>query len=218
MTDQQSQLVDEYLSSFTEQQHLVMNVAIEKLGSSFNVAKSNGFVKWMAKRGAPQPPSTAPLPQAAPQPPAAATPQPATHSQAAIPKRKKLVVKRPKVDRSPSDATVFSKLTAILAENGFPHPQSPLEFDSSERPKVENEGGSLYCIFSDTSMLYVGTTSDTKKNFALAFKSVIKTLKQSVTQDGTTVIPSKLYAVISETEDNKKRVRLRDVIKKAFGI
>jgi hypothetical protein len=217
MTDQQSQLVGEYLSSFTEQQHLVMNVAIEKLGSSFNVAKSNGFVKWMAKRGAPQPPSTAPLPQAAAATPSLATPSPATDSQAVIPKRK-LVVKRLKVTRSPSDATVFSKLAAILAENGFPQPQSHLEFDASKRPKVETEGGSLYCIFSDTSMLYVGTTSDTKKNFALAFKGVIKTIKQAESQDGTSAIPSKLYAVISETEDNKKRVRLRDVIKKAFGI
>lgn len=208
MTDQQSQPVDEYLSSFTEQQHLVMNVAIEKLGSSFNVAKSNGFVKWMAKRGASQPPSTAP-----PQQSESATPPPAV-----IPKKKKLVVKRPKASQPLCDSTVFGKLAAIIAENGLPQPQSPLEFDASTRPKVESECGSLYCIFSDTSMLYVGTTSDTKKNFALAFKSVIKTLKQAESQDGTSAIPSKLYAIISETEDNKKRVRLRDVIKNAFGI
>ena len=51
MTNQQ-ELVDEYLNAFTEHQRFVMNVAIEQLGSSFNVAKSTGFVKWKAKREA----------------------------------------------------------------------------------------------------------------------------------------------------------------------
>lgn len=42
-------LVEEYCSSMNEQQILVMSIAKEKLGSSFNIEKSNGFKKWLSK-------------------------------------------------------------------------------------------------------------------------------------------------------------------------
>jgi len=34
----------------TEQEKLVMEIAIDHLGSSFDIEKSIGFTKWLAKR------------------------------------------------------------------------------------------------------------------------------------------------------------------------
>ena len=38
-----------YKSEFTEHQLFVMKIAMEQLGSSFNIVKSNGFKKWLQK-------------------------------------------------------------------------------------------------------------------------------------------------------------------------
>ena len=200
MTDQQ-ELVDEYLSSFTEHQRFVMNVAIEKLGSSFNVAKSTGFAKWKAKRETTPSAPTPTQSQSQSQPPDQ-------------PKKKKKLVVRRKVtpNKKQQINTIADKLTTLLLDNNIEKTPTPLLLQTSETPLVEQEGGSLYCIFSDTSMLYVGTTSDTKKNFRLAFRNVIKRLKQDDS------VPSSLHAFIHETEDSKQRVKLRDSIKKAFTI
>ncbi len=212
MTTQQ-ELVDEYINAFTEHQRFVMNVASEKLGSSFNIAKSTGFAKWKAKREASQQAPT-------PSPPAAPTPAPEqTQIQSQPPdqpkKRRKLVVKRkitPKA-KEQRPVTIADRLTTLLLENKIEQIPTPLLLQTSETPSIEHTGGSLYCIFSDTSMLYVGTTSDTKKNFRLAFRNVIKRLKE-----GEQELPSALHAFIHETEDSKQRVKLRDVIKRAFGL
>ena len=221
MTNQQ-ELVDEYLNAFTEHQRFVMNVAIEQLGSSFNVAKSTGFVKWKAKREAGQQPiaptpTPTPAPTPAPQPTPA--PEPATPLEPSpVPqpkKKRKLVVKRkitPKA-KEPRPVTIVDRLTTLLLENKIEQIPAPLVLQTSETPSIDYTGGSLYCIFSDTSMLYVGTTSDTKKNFRLAFRNVIKRLKE---QDQT--LQPSLQAVIHETEDSKQRVKLRDIIKREFGL
>jgi hypothetical protein len=210
MTTQQ-ELVDEYLNSFTEHQLFVMNVAMEKLGSSFNIAKSTGFAKWKAKREAGQQP-TAPTPQPTPAPEPASPLEPSPIPQPK--KKKKLVVKRkitPKTKQRP--VTITDRLTTLLLENKIEQIPTPLVLQTSEAPLIEHTGGSLYCIFSDTSMLYVGTTSDTKKNFRIAFRNVIKRLKE---EDIT--LPSNLHSLIYETEDSKQRVKLRDIIKKTFAI
>ena len=217
MTNQQ-ELVDEYLNAFTEHQRFVMNVAIEQLGSSFNVAKSTGFVKWKAKREAGHQP-IAPTPTPTPTPQPTPAPEPASPLEPSpIPqpkKKKKLVVKRkitPKA-KEPRPVTITDRLTTLLLENKIEQIPAPLVLQTSEAPSIDYTGGSLYCVFNDTSMLYVGTTSDTKKNFRLAFRNVIKRLKE---QDQT--LQPSLQAVIHETEDSKQRVRLRDVIKREFGL
>ena len=109
--------------------------------------------------------------------------------------------------------TIADRLTTLLLENKIEQIPAPLVLQTSEAPSIDYTGGSLYCVFNDTSMLYVGTTSDTKKNFRLAFRNVIKRLKE---QDQT--LQSSLQAVIHETEDSKQRVKLRDVIKREFGL
>ena len=217
MTNQQ-ELVDEYLNAFTEHQRFVMNVAIEQLGSSFNVTKSTGFVKWKAKREAGHQP-IAPTPTPTPTPQPTPAPEPASPLEPSpIPqpkKKRKLVVKRkitPKA-KEQRPVTITDRLTTLLLENKIEQIPAPLVLQTSEAPSIDYTGGSLYCVFNDTSMLYVGTTSDTKKNFRLAFRNVIKRLKE---QDQT--LQPSLQAVIHETEDSKQRVRLRDVIKREFGL
>lgn len=196
-----NQLVDEYLSEFTEHQRFVMNVAVEKLGSSFNVSKSNGFLKWKAKR------QDAPKPASTPAPAPASTPEPV--------KKKRRVVKRktpttvhtseqPTTSASPTIETQlrehFTKQD-LLPQESFALPKTHKEV------KPTHETGSIYCIFTSTQLLFVGTTSDTKKNLPLAYKGVLKA--QEKEQEQSTV-----YAIIAPTEDNKKRIRVRDIIKK----
>ena len=43
-------LIKEYTNSLSEQERLVMKIAIEHLGSSFDIEKSIGFRKWLEKR------------------------------------------------------------------------------------------------------------------------------------------------------------------------
>jgi len=45
-----TELVKQYLDSLSDHQLFVMDIAKERLGSSFNVSKSNGFIKWLAKQ------------------------------------------------------------------------------------------------------------------------------------------------------------------------
>ena len=43
-------LIYEYTCEMTEQEKLVMEIARDHLGSSFDIEKSIGFTKWLAKR------------------------------------------------------------------------------------------------------------------------------------------------------------------------
>jgi transcriptional regulator CtsR len=38
--------IDEYLSTLSEQEKKVLEIAIEHLGSSFDIVKSIGFLNW----------------------------------------------------------------------------------------------------------------------------------------------------------------------------
>jgi len=39
--------IDEYLNTLTEKQKIAYKIAVDMLGSSFDVEKSLGFKKWM---------------------------------------------------------------------------------------------------------------------------------------------------------------------------
>ena len=39
--------IDEYLNTLTEKQKIAYNIAVDMLGTSFDVEKSLGFKKWM---------------------------------------------------------------------------------------------------------------------------------------------------------------------------
>lgn len=187
------QLTEEYLSTFTEHQKHVMTIAIEKLGSSFNIAKSNGFLKWKSNRPTiiqelSIPSTTPPAPK----------------------KKKRLVVKKTTIP--PTENHILKSISIILnnysiiTPQPFHIPESSSSLSSSSLLSLINHtSGSLYCIFTDTKLLYVGTTSDTKKNFPLAYKSTMK--QQSIQND-------KLYGMIVPNEDNKQRIKIRDIIKK----
>ena len=41
------ELIAEYKESLTEQEQLVLNIAIEHLESSFDIEKSIGYLKWL---------------------------------------------------------------------------------------------------------------------------------------------------------------------------
>ena len=41
------ELIAEYKESLTEQEKLVLNIAIEHLESSFDIEKSIGYLKWL---------------------------------------------------------------------------------------------------------------------------------------------------------------------------
>jgi len=43
-------VVEEYLNSLTAQEKKTMEIAKEHLGTSFNIIKSIGFIKWNEKR------------------------------------------------------------------------------------------------------------------------------------------------------------------------
>tara|TARA_B100001093_G_C26777221_1_gene992916 strand:+ start:694 stop:855 length:162 start_codon:yes stop_codon:yes gene_type:complete len=41
--------IEDYKSQLTEQEKIVLNIAIEHLGSSFDIVKSIGFIEWQKK-------------------------------------------------------------------------------------------------------------------------------------------------------------------------
>lgn len=42
-------LIEEYKESLTEQERIVLQIAIEHLESSFDIEKSIGFLEWLSK-------------------------------------------------------------------------------------------------------------------------------------------------------------------------
>ncbi len=42
-------IIDKYISSLTPIQKIALNIAIEDLGTSFNIEKSIGFLNWIKK-------------------------------------------------------------------------------------------------------------------------------------------------------------------------
>ena len=188
-----------YKSQFTEHQIFVMNIAIEQLGSSFNIVKSNGFKKWLQKQ---QQPVVQPAP---------------IIEQPAPKKKKKVVVKKKKTPKSKQESKLVSLIDNLLTEEwkeirkqteNQPFIVSDEALKTIIVPTLSNNS-SLYCFFTEEKMLYVGTTTDTKKNLPLAYKTAKKALvKETENQP--------IYALILPNDENKQRVRMRDIIKKAL--
>lgn len=49
-TNTQQEEIEAYISGFTEQEKIVMNIAQEHLESSFDISKSIGFLTWKQKQ------------------------------------------------------------------------------------------------------------------------------------------------------------------------
>ena len=180
-----------------------MNIAIEQLGSSFNIVKSNGFKKWLQKQ---QQPVVQPAP---------------IIEQPAPKKKKKVVVKKKKTPKSKQESKLVSLIDNLLTEEwkeirkqteNQPFIVSDEALKTIIVPTLSNNS-SLYCFFTEEKMLYVGTTTDTKKNLPLAYKTAKKALvKETENQQENQPI----YALILPNDENKQRVRMRDIIKKAL--
>ena len=147
-----------YKSQFTEHQIFVMNIAIEQLGSSFNIVKSNGFKKWLQKQ---QQPVVQPAPIIEPPAPK---------------KKKKVVVKKKKTPKSKQEIKKQSKLVSLI-DNLLTEEWKEIRKQTENQPFIVSDealkttivptlsnNSSLYCFFTEEKMLYVGTTTDTKKN------------------------------------------------------
>lgn len=50
MPKTQEELIEEYKSQLTEQERLVLQIAVEHLETSFDVVKSIGYKEWAAKQ------------------------------------------------------------------------------------------------------------------------------------------------------------------------
>ena len=201
-----------YKSQFTEHQIFVMNIAIEQLGSSFNIVKSNGFKKWLQKQ---QQPVVQPAP---------IIEQPAPIIEQSK-KKKKVVVKKKKTPKSKQEIKKQSKLVSLI-DNLLTEEWKEIRKQTENQPFIVSDealkttivptlsnNSSLYCFFTEEKMLYVGTTTDTKKNLPLAYKTAKKALvKETEKQQENQPI----YALILPNDENKQRVRMRDIIKKAL--
>ena len=51
---EQEPLTEQYLKTLTEKEFMAYKIAKDHLGSSFELEKSNGFIKWTAKQTAEQ--------------------------------------------------------------------------------------------------------------------------------------------------------------------
>jgi len=51
---EQEPLTEQYLKTLTEKEFMAYKIAKDHLGSSFELEKSNGFIKWTAKHSAQQ--------------------------------------------------------------------------------------------------------------------------------------------------------------------
>lgn len=51
---EQEPLTEQYLKTLTEKELMAYEIAKDHLGSSFDLEKSNGFIKWTAKQNAQQ--------------------------------------------------------------------------------------------------------------------------------------------------------------------
>ena len=44
--DEQSDIISQYINQLTEQEQIVLKIAIDHLESSFDILKSIGFIEW----------------------------------------------------------------------------------------------------------------------------------------------------------------------------
>tara|TARA_B100002019_G_scaffold192500_1_gene166543 strand:+ start:394 stop:561 length:168 start_codon:yes stop_codon:yes gene_type:complete len=52
MPKTQEELIEEYKSQLSEQEKLVLNIAVEHLETSFDISKSIGYKSWLAGQDA----------------------------------------------------------------------------------------------------------------------------------------------------------------------
>ena len=194
--------VENYLSTFTEHQRFVQSIAIQMLGSSYNISKSNGFRSWQAK----QETETQIVDKIAERQPKDL-------------KETKQVLKVKK-GRNPKLKPVYKKLLDFLKDN-FDEGTVCLEGISHSSLECLPCSGGVYWITDKKNVLFLGTTSDLKKNVILAIKSVRKKtsdldLIQEINQlidNKSTDNASSLCVVYLENSDAKERIRIKNKVK-----
>ena len=136
-----------------------------------------------------------------------------------------VVVKKKKTPKSKQEIKKQSKLVSLI-DNLLTEEWKEIRKQTENQPFIVSDealkttivptlsnNSSLYCFFTEEKMLYVGTTTDTKKNLPLAYKTAKKALvKETENQQENQPI----YALILPNDENKQRVRMRDIIKKAL--
>ena len=205
--------LEKYLSTFTEHQRFVQSIAIQMLGSSYNLAKSNGFRSWQSKQE-PESQTNTNTNTAVPSTNVEQTPIKPVAS-----KEQKEIIKVKK-GRNPRVKPIYKKLLNFL-ERSFDEGAVCLEgvapFGLSRLP---NTGG-VYWLTNESNVLFLGTTSDLRKNVMLAIKSIRKksydeSLTNAITQlidNKYSIGPAELCVVYLETDDAKKRIRIKNKVK-----
>lgn len=194
--------VENYLSTFTEHQRFVQSIAIQMLGSSYNIAKSNGFRSWQTKRET----------------------EPQIEHKTVEQKPKDLKdtkqVLKVKKGRNPKIKPVYKKLIDSL-KSSFDEGTVCLESISYCSLECLPSSGGVYWITDKRNVLFLGTTSDLKKNVILAIKSVRKkTSNLDLIEEINQLIDNKsidnassLNVVYLETCDAKERIRIKNKVK-----
>lgn len=193
-----------YKSEFTEHQLFVMKIAMEQLGSSFNIVKSNGFKKWLQKYEEKQKleieEKAKPVPEPESNPPK---------------KKKKIVIKKKKSPKNNTETQnniesknkIIDSIDNVLTEE-WKDIRSNTEPFIMSNETISNllNNSCLYCLFTTETLLYVGTTTDTKKNLPIAYRNCKKNQNKLNEQE--------VYAIVLLNDNNKQRIKMRDLIKK----
>ena len=193
--------LENYLSTFTEHQSFVQSIAIQMLGSSYNLAKSNGFRSWLSKQET------------------QVGNQPATLTEAPKEPEPKSTLKVKK-GKNPKPKPIYKKLLDFLQAN-FDEGAVCLEGVAHFGLSCIPTNGGVYWITNEKDVLFLGTTSDLRKNVILAIKSIKKkcsddNLKEAITQlidNKSSVGAATLCVIYLETDDAKKRIRIKNKAK-----
>lgn len=194
--------LDRYLSTFTEHQSFVQAIAKQMLGTSYNLAKSNGFRDWQAKQVEVE--SKAAMINT-------------TVEQESEEPREVLKVKKARNTRV---KPIYKKLLDFLERN-FDEGAVCLEgVDSFGLSSLPCAGG-VYWLTNKSDVLFFGTTSNLKKNVMLAIKCIKKkssdeSLTEAINQlidKNCSVGPATMCLVYLETDNAKKRIRIKNKAK-----
>jgi len=189
--------VENYLSTFTEHQSLVQSIAVQMLGSSYNIIKSNGYQKWLNSQKT----------------------KDCDESNVPEEKEAKTIIKVKKA-RNPRVKSIYKKLLEFLEASVEVDCVCLKGVERSDISSLPNIGG-VYWITNEKDVLFLGTTSDLRKNVMLALKSISKkcsdeNLKTSITEliAGKCSIPVETLCIVYlEMEDAKKRIRIKNKVK-----
>lgn len=195
-----------YESQFNEHQQFVKSIAIEMLGSSYNLAKSNGYKIWLSEK------EKEVLNK---EPVKNSTKEPVIHKV----KARKLKVVRTKIKEKTLTEKVLEYLKTEFDKVNF----QKEELSYHLLTNFSNEAG-FYTLINSKSVLFVGTTSDLKKNVILACKNVIKNIKDEEKNSKTIeqikhAIGGKdnelkeVFCIWCKEDNNKRRIQLRNCVK-----